>query len=204
MNRVFEITLILGILIYFFPIDLGKSITFKGKIYRLNNNNTIKNIGKKISKSKLNKDLISSSICLKNLSILMNEEAMTTDYVLEVLIDNAKELKPYFVKCLMMYRLGNRDQAFNYLNTAITNKEMEEFVGLLKKLDETNGYKLVKQIDSFNHCLIEERSTYKRKIGDRYNLIYTTLITINIFALIINFAIVVVFMDALNMLNMIW
>ena len=204
MNNVFEITTILGLIIYFIPFKMDFRVNIKSKIYRLRDSNSIKIIGKKIKYSKLNKDLISASICLKNLSIIMNEEAMTTDYVLELLIDNSKELKPYLIKCLMIYRLGNKDKAFIYLKEAIDGKNMEEFVGILRKFDEVNGSKLTKQIESFSHCLIEERSTYKRKLGDKYNLLYTALVTVNIFALLINFTIVVIFTDALNMINMIW
>lgn len=203
--NVFGFFIILGIVVYFYPIKIKWKLSFKSKLYELKNNSKhIEESIKRINKNRLEKDLISASILLKTLSLLMKDEPMTTDYVIEQLLLNSKDLKPYFIKCLAEYRLGNKDKAFNHIKYANSGKAFDEFVSLLRKFDEGNGYLLANQIESFKDYLIEERSTYKSKLNDRYNMIYTVIVTINIFALIINFAIVVIFTDAIKMLNMIW
>lgn len=191
--------------IYFYSGVKFKPKTFKSNINRLPKQKLIiEKTKKRINDKKLNRDMIGSSICLKNLALIKSSEAMSSDYIIEQLMENSKELKPYYMKSLSYYRSGNHEVAFKYMTDALDNKNMKNFVSILKKLDIMNAGEMIEQIDTFNSSLISERETFNKKLADRNSLIFTVIVTINIFALLLNFAVVIVFMDAINMLNVIW
>ena len=75
---------------------------------------------------------------------------------------------------------------------------------ILSKLDKLNPAELEAQMQSFQKSIIEKRVTYAVKKVQRNSVILTAFAAATIFALLLNFVVVVVFMHTLQSLNSIF
>ena len=77
----------------------------------------------------------------------------------------------------------------------------KSFAGLLSKMDRINPYELVSQIDVFIGIIREVRTTEAMKQAERRSLIVTVFAAASVFTIMINFCVVVVFLDTLSNLQ---
>lgn len=147
------------------------------------------------------RELFSSSVILKNLALVRQETPLSADYIYENLMENSNLLKPMYSEILTLYRSGRDEEAFKIPATVIGTKAARHFGAILAKLDKLNPAELTMQMEIFQNMMTESRMTYAVKRMQRNSVIVTSLAAVSVFALLINFAVVVVFMDAVNILN---
>jgi hypothetical protein len=147
------------------------------------------------------KELFSSSILLKNLSLVRQEAPLSADYIYENLMNNSIFLKSIYGEMLTLYRSGKDEEAFNVLGEVVGTKAARSFGVILSKLDKINPAELTEQMDIFRTMMIEKRATAAVKRTQRNSFIITTISSAAVFALLINFVVVVVFMDTLKLLS---
>ena len=149
-------------------------------------------------------ELFKSSVILKNLSLVRKEAPMSADYIYEKLTENSGYLKPMYSQMLALYRSGRDKEAFKLPAKIIGTKAAGNFALILSKLDKLNPAELVEQMNIFQSSMIEKQVTYAVKRTQKNSVIITALSALPVFALLINFVVVVVFMDSLKMLSSIF
>lgn len=147
------------------------------------------------------RELFSSSVILKNLALVRQETPLSADYIYENLMENSLLLKPMYSEILTLYRSGKDEEAARIPFAVIGTKAARHFGVILSKLDKLNPSELTMQMEIFQNMMLESRMTGAIKRMQRNSVIVTSLAAISVFALLINFAVVVVFMDAVNILN---
>ena len=150
------------------------------------------------------RELFKSSVILKNLSLVRKEAPMSADYIYEKLAENSGYLKPMYSQMLALYRSGRDKEAFKLPAKVIGTKAAGNFALILSKLDKLNPAELVEQMNIFQSSMIEKQVTYTVKRTQKNSVVITALSALSVFALLINFVVVVVFMDSLKMLSSIF
>ena len=164
----------------------GKWLAYKNKT------GSVKNI---------EKELYSSVITLKNLAIVQEKRPLSADFIFQALMENSSSLKPVYEEMISLYRSGRDEEAFRVFGERTGSRTGRNFAAILSKLDKINPAELVKQMEVFQNVMAEERMTAALKSAQRNSIIATMWATAAMFALLINFAVVVVFLDALATLE---
>lgn len=146
-------------------------------------------------------EIYNSAVLLKNLAIVYKNTPVSVDFMLEELIEGGGRLKNVYSDILSAYRNGKEKDSFSFLLEKVPTKVGKHFTILLEKLDQINPVELVHYIDAFVETLASERKTERMKRADKKSLIVTVFSTISIFMIMLNFTVVVVFMDALRLLG---
>lgn len=94
--------------------------------------------------------------------------------------------------------------AFKYFAERLDTKHGRSFAMLLSKMDKIDPAELVPQIDIFIGVIREVRTTEAMKAADRRSALCTFLAASACFAVLIDFLVVVVFMDTLESLRFIY
>ena len=116
-------------------------------------------------------------------------------------MENSSSLKPVYEEMISLYRSGRDEEAFRVFGERTGSRTGRNFAAILSKLDKINPAELVKQMEVFQNVMAEERMTAALKSAQRNSIIATMWATAAMFALLINFAVVVVFLDALATLE---
>lgn len=155
----------------------------------------------KKSKSQIDKELYNSSVILKNLALVQKQMPFSADYMYERIMENSVLLKPIYSQMLATYRGMDSNEAFKVLPLVVGTKTSKNFAIILSKLEKLNPAELEKQMDIFQKSMMESRMTYAIKRVQRTSLVLTGLATITVFALLLNFVVVVVFLNTIDTLN---
>ncbi len=154
-----------------------------------------------MKKEILELELYDSCITLKNLAIVNGAKPFSGEFLYTMLMENAVRLKPIYREMLLLYRQGRDEEAFEYFSEAVGTKAGKTFGAILMKLEKINPAELIEQMEVFQNMMAEKRMTQAIKTAQRNSIITTIWSSATVFALLINFAVVAVFMDALNMLR---
>lgn len=150
------------------------------------------------------KEIFNCCIVLKNLAIVHREMPMSADFILEQLMESSKILRNTFADMLSAYRNGRGEEAFSILYARVPIKEAKTFASILNKLDQINPAELIAHMTAFEETFASQRMTKGMKRAERKSLLTTMMATASIFAILLNFTIVVVFMDTLNLLGQVF
>ncbi len=170
--------------------------TIKKRIEEYFENNKTKK-----EKQKLEEEMFDSLIVLKNLSIVQQESPLSADFIFEKLLANSKKLKPYFAEMILLYRQGDEKAAFGVFVDKIGTRHSRTFGSILGKLDKINPAEIVIQVIALQEILEDERITKETKVADRNGVIATMCAAMTIFIMLLNFTVVVVFMDTMKILE---
>ena len=129
---------------------------------------------------------------------------MSLDYILEEMSIGSGSLRPLFQKTLSLYRAQDSSLAFRYFAERLDSKQGRSFAMLMSKMDKIDPAELVPQIDIFIGVIREMRTTEAMKAAERRSAICTFLAASACFAVLIDFLVVVVFMDTLDSLSFIY
>ena len=116
-------------------------------------------------------------------------------------MENSSALRPAYEELISLYRSGRDEDAFRAFAKKTGSRAGKNFAAVLSKLDRINPAELVKQMEVFQNIMAEERMTAAIRTAQRKSVLVTAWASASIFALLINFAVVVVFMDTLGMLG---
>ncbi|MBO5994050.1 MAG: hypothetical protein J6Q41_00880 [Firmicutes bacterium] len=147
------------------------------------------------------KDLYQAAILLKNLAIVRKDYPVSLDYILEELSKDSGTLKPVFQETMSIYRGGRYDEAFRFFADSVRSRYGKNLAMILSKMDKINPYEIVTQIDVYIGIIREVRTTEAMRQAERRSLVITAFATASVFTLMINFCVVVVFLDTLNNLQ---
>lgn len=162
---------------------------------------TLIRISARKKSTRFDKELFNSSITLKNLSLVRKETPISADYIYERLMENSNRLRPIYSEMLTLYRTGHDEEAFKMLAMEVGTKSAKNFANILSKLDRINPAELTEQMEMFQQMMTDSAMTAAMKKAQRNSAIITACAATSVFALLINFTVVVVFTDAMSVLN---
>lgn len=154
-----------------------------------------------LRRDRLERELFHSCILLKNLAIVHQELPMSTDFLLEQLMEASKPLRNTYAEVLSLYRKGEQEVAFRTIYQKIPTKAALDFSRILCKLDYIQPSELVLQMDGFEETFSAERKTKAMARAERKSLITTLTSTATVFVVLLNFTVVVIFLDTLRILE---
>lgn len=146
-------------------------------------------------------ELYDSCILLKNLALVYRQMPLSADMILELLMENSWKLKPVYREVLNLYRNGKRQEAFSFFASAVGTKSGRSFSAILAKLDQINPAELLEQMKVFQNMMAEKRMTQAVRKAQKNSWLTTIWSTATLFALMINFVIVTVLLDTLQVLK---
>lgn len=146
-------------------------------------------------------EIFESCIILKNLAAVYYDLPMSQDFIVEQLMDSSRLLKNVYADILSELRNGAGQECFDILYERAPVKSAKSFSAILKKLENINPSELLQQMTSFEETFSDERITRGMKRAERGSIITTVSATVTVFAILLNFTSVVVFMDAIAMIH---
>lgn len=155
-------------------------------------------------KQKMNLEIIRAFSLLKNIAIIKKDNPPGAQFVLEQLRKFTKETRPAFNKMMAIYSLGKKAEATEYFSQAIGTKEAENLASILRKIDDLNPAEFLEQIEYYQESIRRERESLKQKQNEnRSNLIFLVVFVSSI-TVLINFVIVVYYIETINSLKFIF
>lgn len=152
-------------------------------------------------KSSLDNELFNGSVILKNLSLVQKESPLSADYMYEKLMENSFFLRPMYRQMITIFRSRNKEAAYKVLPMTVGTRASKNFAIILSKLETLNPSELERQMEAFQKSMMENKMTYAVKRVQRNSLILTVLSTATVFVLLLNFVVVVVFLNTIETLN---
>ena len=152
-------------------------------------------------RDKLERELFHSCVVLKNLAIVHQELPMSTDFMIEQLMEASRPLRNIYADVLARYRRGDRDGAFRVIHQHIPTKSALDFARILSKMDYIMPADLVLQMNGFEETFSAERKTKAMARAERKSLITTLTSTATVFVVLLNFTVVVIFLDTMEILG---
>ncbi|MGC2872259.1 hypothetical protein ACPW7J_06050 [Ihubacter sp. rT4E-8] len=156
---------------------------------------------KKLQRDRLEREIFNSCIVLKNLSIVHQGQPMSCDFILEQLMECSRPLSNVYADMLSLYRNGGGDDAFDILYEKVPVKAAKHFSFILSRIDKLDPAELISQMTAFEETFAAERVTRGMRRAEQRSLITTVAATATVFAILLNFTVVVVFMDAMRLLG---
>lgn len=153
---------------------------------------------------RMEREIFNSCIVLKNLAMVQRDMPMSADFILEQLMECSKSLKTVYADILSAYRLGQGEEAFLLLAEQVPVKAASRFAAVLSRLDKINPAEMILHMTAFEETLTGERMTKGMSRTEKKSLITTVAATATVFAILLNFTIVVVFMNTLQMVGQIF
>ena len=155
----------------------------------------------KKSKSRFDNELFNGSVILKNLSLVQKDSPLSADYMYEKLMENSLLLRPAYRQMLTLFRSRNKEDAYKVLPMTVGTRASKNFAIILSKLEAMNPSELERQMEAFQKSMMENKMTQAIKRVQRNSLILTVLSTTTVFVLLLNFVVVVVFLNTIETLN---
>lgn len=155
----------------------------------------------KRNKEKSNIEIDRCLSLLKNMAISMSGKALSSDYIIREISKCTKIIKPHLNRLLAFYYEGRYQDGQEYFGDAIGTEPAKSFVALLGKLDYITPDKLISQIELYQNQMGEQRKTAVKKARETQGNIVFLIALISGFAILINFLVVVVGIDAFSMLQ---
>lgn len=162
---------------------------------------------KKIKKWKgkqLEQEIYNSSLLLKNLALSEKETAFSADYLYEKLMENAEKLRPVYAEMLSLYRAGKDQEAFQVVTESCPTRAGRNFSLVLEKVGKIRPDELVEQMEVFQELIRQQKMTEDTQRVQKNSLITIALASASVFMLVIDFAVVVVFMHTMTILEFVF
>lgn len=159
---------------------------------------------RQVQGKKLEPEIYSSGLLLKNLALTRKEEAFSADYLYEKLMEHSEKLRPVYAEMLALYRTGKDRDAFRLVAERCPTRAGRYFSLVLEKAGILRPDELVEQIEVFQEMIRQQKMTENIRQVQRNSLVTTVMATAVVFLLVIDFAVVVVFMHTMTMLEFVF
>ncbi len=156
---------------------------------------------RRLQRDRLEREIWNSCIVLKNLAIVHRGQPMSCDFILEQLMTCSRPLSNVYADILSAYRNGRGENAFDLLYEQVPVKAARYFSFILSRIDRIDPGELISHMIAFEETFAAERMTRGMRRAERRSLITTMAATATVFAVLLNFTVVVVLMDAMRLLG---
>ena len=138
------------------------------------------------------------------MAIVRKDHPVSLDYMIEELSKGSRDLRPVYQKTLSILRSGRENEASRYFTEAVASPRAGDFASILFKMDKIDPYELTSQLSVFIEIMREIRVTKAMKQAERRSLIITAFAACSALCALVNFCVVVVFLDTLSGLKYIF
>ncbi len=152
-------------------------------------------------KRRLDQEIYDSSLLLKNLAIAGRTQAFSADYLYERLWEHSRYLKPIYAQMLSLYRSGHDREAFALMGSDCDTRAGRNFAMVLSKVGALPPDALVEQMEVFQEVMRQQRLTSDMKQVQRCSVVTTLVATTVMFIMLIDFAVVVVLLHTIDLVN---
>ena len=159
---------------------------------------------KLFSRERMEREIFNSCIILKNLAMVRRDMPMSADFILEQLMESSHFLRSIYADILSAYRTDGSEKAFQILSERVPLKSAKNFSMVLSRIDQINPAEMIGHMAAFEETLLAERLTKGMTRAEKKSMLMTMAAAITVFAILLNFTVVVVFMDALRALEQIF
>lgn len=163
--------------------------------------NPFHGLWRRLQRDRLEREIWNSCIVLKNLAIVHRGQPMSCDFILEQLMTCSRPLSNVYADILSAYRNGRGENAFDLLYEQVPVKAARYFSFILSRIDRIDPGELISHMIAFEETFAAERMTRGMRRAERRSLITTMAATATVFAVLLNFTVVVVLMDAMRLLG---
>ena len=147
------------------------------------------------------REIYFSCLLLKNLALVNKDQPLSADYMIDELMKNSRAMHSIYGQMLKLYREGYDKRAYQVISLRIPTKAARNFEMILSKLDKINPAELISYMDAFESSICEVRLTRGMRKEDQRSILITTVATVSMFAMMLNFTIVIVFMSTMDMIK---
>ena len=163
--------------------------------------NPFHGLWRRLQRDRLEREIWNSCIVLKNLAIVHRGQPMSCDFILEQLMTCSRPLSNVYADILSAYRNGRGENAFDLLYEQVPVKAARYFSFILSRIDRIDPGELISHMIAFEETFAAERMTRGMRRAERRSLITPMAATATVFAVLLNFTVVVVLMDAMRLLG---
>ena len=165
------------------------------------NKKPFQGLWRRLQRDRLEREIWNSCIVLKNLAIVHRGQPMSCDFILEQLMTCSRPLSNVYADILSAYRNGRGENAFDLLYEQVPVKAARYFSFILSRIDRIDPGELISHMIAFEETFAAERMTRGMRRAERRSMITTMAATATVFAVLLNFTVVVVLMDAMRLLG---
>ena len=146
-------------------------------------------------------ELFAGCVIVKNLAIVRKDDALSMDSILEELLSGSTYLRPVYSEILYRWRSGMEEKSFDVMKEKVPGKAASNLAQILSKMDKVNPAELVTAMNSFEEAFSGDRVTRAMRRAYVKSVVTTVCSMAVIFAILMDFVVVVVFMDMFDMLS---
>lgn len=153
------------------------------------------------NKTKMNKEIFRVIGQMKNLSFSVKASSVSSTYIIESLARFTKHTRSIFEKTLSLWYVSRFQEAHDYFCAAVNTDEGRALAALFLKLDHINSSELRDQLETLLSAIREKRKTiaFAKKENQSKLLLVLSFLTVSV--MLVNFMVVVVFIDSMSMLQ---
>lgn len=138
---------------------------------------------------------------LKNMTMNRKDNPPGATFMFEQLKKFTKVIRPALNRFITLYNEDKLDEAHRYLQNALNTHAGHDLADLLIKLDKINPQELKNQLSVYQEKVRLERETAsKKKNENRSNIIYF-IVMLSLFIIVMNFIVVVFYLDSLSLMK---
>lgn len=149
-------------------------------------------------------EIYSSSLLLKNLALAEKEKTFSADYLYEKLMENSEKMRPVYAEMLSLYRSGKDRNAFALITERCPTRAGRNFSIVLEKAGKMRPDELIEQMNVFQELIRQQKITEDIRRVQRNSLLSSVMAYTVVFLQIINFAVVLVFMHTMHILEFVF
>ena len=155
----------------------------------------------RLRREEMDQELFSSCVILRNLAIAQKDTPMSLDSILEELMKSSRAMRSVYEETLFLRRNGQEGQAFQVLRERTGNRAGEQLAYLLSGLERINPAELAGAVEQVETAFSESRTTAAMKRASQKSFLATLAATASVLSVLMNFSVVVVFMDMMQILG---
>lgn len=160
------------------------------------------NVIEKKNLEEKNKEILRVISQIKNIALTQKDKPLSAEFVLGEVFKFTSKTKPVFGKLIYLWSMGNYMEACEFLAKEVDTPEGRELSNILYKMEYMEPKELNTQLELLQNSISQERKTKREKKGELIsNLLYVSVMA-STMAVLINFIVVVLFIDMQEMFEM--
>lgn len=154
-----------------------------------------------LNQGKVRRELSEGTVLMRNRIAACDGVRLTTDVMLEELMNESDVLKYPYARMLSLVRMEERGRAIREFAGLVKDKEAEEYAQMIVMLDDVEPGNVYESIVAFQKNMKEERITEIKKRDEAVSDLLYLPVVFNLLLIFFNFLYVAYFMQQKDMLS---
>lgn len=149
-------------------------------------------------REKYNQELYMAISQLKNTFLIKKDSPPSSDLILDQVRKYTNYTRNIFNQMLSYWMIGEKELAVQFFEKEIGTKEAQDLGQVFLKLDDLNPHEMSQQLEAYQEIYRTEKETKKLKSNEHKSNVLFIFIVASSLAVMINFLVVVFFIDFLK------